>query len=204
VIVAYLQYYVDEHKRHPTLHATGIIFEDAQEVISRLAKEHEVTIKGVEKTSGNRSSHYNPTWRRIRLNTDQLNWLLVLHEFAHALDQKLRRDVIPTANWHTKAHAELVNCLARAVVERGWVEGIPAERAARDLARLERSRARAAHAADPAVTRAKKIEKRRAQVAGLEHAILRCMIREKALNTRLKRARKSLAALERAAAKKGD
>jgi hypothetical protein len=201
--VANLKYYIDERERHPELFKAGLTFEDAKEAIERLAVENAVEIREVVRTSGRRSSSYDG--RVITLNVDDLNWLLVIHEFAHALHLKL----FPTARrGHESKHAELVDDLARTVLARGWVTSIPAERAARALARAEADkvkaaerRQRAARAADPAVIRGVKLHKRAEQIARLEAALRRLEARRKALETRLKRARRSLGALERAHAK---
>ncbi len=223
--MAHLLYYRQERERHPTLHATGIAFEDAVEMIGRLAKEHEVEIRSVTRTSGRRSSCWSKSPKEITLNVDAINVLLVIHEFAHALDDKLeaaeqarwkraraevaiadfdawvRRNPYPHRRAHTQVHADLVDALAKLVVVRGWISSIPTERAARDLVRQEKTEARAAHAADPAVVRAARIRRREEQVARLEAAIRKAMVREKALHTRLSRAKRSLAALVRAASK---
>lgn len=224
--MAWLKYYRDENLRHPALHAARISFDDACDVIGRLAKEYEIVIDKVERTSGRRVSHYAPSSRTIRLNTDHLSWLLTLHEFAHGVvrqyDQKrlnkwkadelaahragpaahdafCREHPRPTrARWHCAEHAEQVDILARRVVERGWLSEIPAARAARDLARIEKEAARAASASDSKVVRQKKVEHRQAQVVRLEAALKRLAAREKALQTRLKRARRSLSGLVRA------
>jgi hypothetical protein len=253
-----LAYYRAEEKRHPALHATGIAFDDAVEMIRRFGREYEMPAVQVTRTSGCRSSHasgsLNPP--RICLNTDHLNVLLVLHEFAHLMDAQDRertirawsvaeedfcrnmrlrfplaypgkfafadQDEAPRATgtatpaykawlrehprpadrkWHSAPHAEFVDILARKVTERGWIGEIPQERATRDLAKQEKRQQLVARAADPIVIRSKKIEKRRAQVVRLETAIKRCWAHEKALNTRLARARRSLAMLERHATK---
>ncbi len=195
-----LDYYRKERERHPSLQAARCSFNDAAEAIRLLAKEYEVEIRDVLRTSGvRRSMWHSGSAKVIVFNVDHLSWLTVVHEFAHAWDEKTRPK---SARWHDSEHAELVDILARKVVERGWIAELPAQRAARDLARLEARRARAAMANDPAVVRAKKIEKRRAQVERLEAGIKRCMVREAALTTRLKRAKRSLAALVRAAGAK--
>jgi len=189
-----LAYYRKEQERHPWLNLTRCAFEDAERAFRLLCREYEVRLDGVERTSGNRSNYWSPRRRVVVFNTDHLNWLTVVHEFVHAWDEKTRPQ---SARWHDAEHAELVDILARKLVASGWIESLPAERAARDRARQEERAARAAYQNDPAVIRAAKVEKRRAQIAGLLVKIRGCMIREKALTTRLKRARRSLAVLER-------
>lgn len=199
--MAWLEYYKRENERHPALHSAGITFEDATEVIGRLAKEYEIEVRGIDRTSGRRSSCWDGGSRRVVLNCDGLNWLLVLHEFAHAVEGKLRTGF---KRCHNAAHADIVDALARAVVERGWLTSVAAERATRDLARQEKREARAAHAADPVVVRGKRIEDRRKQIVRLESRIKRAQATIKAITTRLKRARRSLAALERHTQKEGN
>jgi polyhydroxyalkanoate synthesis regulator phasin len=186
-----------------------------------------------------------------------VNWLTVIHEFAHAMDGAerdrekavwakaedvfcagmraqyplrdgglgkfhfgsetpgvtgtmtpeykawLRKHPRPaTRKWHASTHAEFVDILAQRVVERGWIASIPAERAARDLARNEKRQQIAAMVSDPAVIRAKKIERRKEQIERLEMRLRRLDATKKAITTRVRSARRSLAALERAASKK--
>ncbi len=51
-----LAYYRAEHARHPGLHATGIMFDDAREMIRRFAREYGMPPVSIEHTSGNRAS----------------------------------------------------------------------------------------------------------------------------------------------------
>jgi hypothetical protein len=94
---------------------------------------------------------------------------------------------------------ELVLDLCRIVYVRRWHLTIPEERKAAEAEAAKRDADRAAiravrdaMARNPHVVRTKKIEKRKAQIARLERKV-------KSLTTRLKSARRSLAALERSA-----
>jgi len=227
--MSYLQYYRDENARHPTLCHTGIMFEQAREVIFAFAQEHGVKVRDVVRTSGSRRSVWKGNEHVIVLNCNHLNWLLVLHEYAHAWDGHIRaetirpwteeHDRIPSdqkmqwlkthpfpyrGRWkaHAAPHAALVDKLAGLVVERGLLNAEVAARVTGDLNRIEARVQRAVAQAEPDTVRAKKIEKREAQIARLEAALRSCWRREKSLNTRISRARRSLQALQRAAAMK--
>ena len=205
--MADLLYYAKERASvaasFPVFITTPCDFRDAKILIERLAKEHEVRIDSIVPTSGNRNSHWNPRRREIRLNVWKKSvnesWRTAIHEFAHALDDKLRPNA---ARWHDGPFMDLVLDLCGVIVERGWHLSIPIERAIAEAAeftrRADREAARAVREAAlsaPAAVRARKIEKRREQIARLERKL-------KNLTTRLASARRSLAALERAASKK--
>ncbi len=126
-----LVYYMRERVRHHRLHRAAIDFRLARRVTRLLAHEFNVALWGVEKTSGRRNSHFRPQHHVIRYNVDYLNWLLVLHEFAHALDWKRRRVAYRTARmtgqrlgafrWHGREHAAIVDDLVALVERRNWV-----------------------------------------------------------------------------------
>lgn len=205
--MADLAYYGKEHERRhemfPELVAAPCTFADACILIRRLAEENGVRIYRIERTSGRRNSVWYETERRIVLNAganDAVSWGTAIHEFAHALDHKIRPK---SSRRHDTAFMDLVLDLCRIVRDRQWHISIPAERkvaeseaAKRDADRAERRRVREAIESNPHNVRTKKIERRRAQIARMERKI-------KALSTRLKSAKRSLAALERAAQKGG-
>lgn len=182
--------------KHPDLNAAPCTFEDARTLILRLAKEHGVRIDEVRKTSGRRGSFWRSRERRVVLNAAE-GWPTAIHEFAHALDDKLRPE---SHRWHDSAFLDLVDDLCRVVEARGWHKSIPLERVAEEATAYALKQAREAREVEkrsPENIRARKIESRKAQVAWLATRI-------KMLTTRLKKARRSLAALERAASRKGE
>lgn len=133
----------------------------------------------VQITSGNRY-----TWARYGVwyvnpegHHGRSGWPSLVHDLAHYLHMKV---FSPGERPHTRTHARLELKLAKEVVRRGWLEG-----------RLKSAPPKL-RIVTPEMAREKKIETRRAQVARLERKI-------KALSTRLKTAKRSLAALERAA-----
>lgn len=129
----------------------------------------------VVETSGNRV-----TWlhgREFRVNVGR-GWSDLVHLFSHWY----HRSNYPGDRPHSKRHARIEAKLRRLAVARGWMAGA--------LSRPEV----VVTPPTKAEERAKLIERRRAQVARLERKI-------KALTTRLRTARRSLGALERAAAK---
>lgn len=203
--MARLVYYARERASvaasFPDLALAPCDFDSACDLIWRLAAEYRVSISEILETTGTRRSMWKPHEKTILLNVDYLGWRTAIHEFAHALDEKLRPH---SARWHDGKFFELVMDLCRITIERGWHRSIPEERKAREAIeaskQADRAAARAVRAAAdaaPAAVRSKKIEKRRAQIARLERKI-------KGLTTRLSKARRSLAALERAASKGGE
>lgn len=200
--MAHLLYYQREHDAvkaaFPAL-VESCTFADAKLLVEKLAAENGVVVRQVAATSGSRCSKWCPDNRWLILNTRALHWSTVIHEFGHALDEKLRPR---SKRWHDNTLLELVLDLSRVVVERGWHLSIPAERAEREKREADQKAAREAAAAvrraienHPDNVRAKKIERRKIQIARLERKL-------KSLQTRLKSANRSLAALERSAARR--
>lgn len=210
-----LKYYRDENERHPLLHCTTCSTDEAKEATRRLwrhfakakrvrrwdEKLREVRLvrdKSLEPdvrfTSGNRLSNYKQYSGRITLNTNRayLNWLTVIHEAAHAIDHLREKQGRRSseARWHSKYHAALVDRLAAYVVELGWHTGnLAHELALRQDRGIERAKSAAR---GPSLE--ERIAHREEQVARLEKKI-------RALTTRSKTAKRSLAALRRSKAK---
>lgn len=164
----------------PEIAAATVPFPVACVLIKRLARENAVSILSIEPTSGRRRSVWYPQSRTIKLNVAPNGTVGVrtaIHEFAHALDGKLRPN---SARWHDSTFMSIVLDYCRIVQARGLHLSIAAEYAARP-AEPDQSEAR----------RAKKIETRKIQIARLERRL-------KTLTTRLRTARRSLGALERA------
>lgn len=119
------------------------------------------------------------TWARngIFYVNPSKGWKSLVHLVSHYIHTRER----PWARPHARSHARLELKLVKEVLRRGWLEG--------------KLRPRPAPAPVPPTKdekRERKIETRRAQVKRLDRRI-------KSLTTRLKTARRSLAALERAA-----
>lgn len=189
-----LLYYRQENERHPLLHATRCSEVEAQEAIRRLwvhfaGRKYEQP--QLSFTSGNRISRGGRF--SIRLNVDGMNWLLVIHELAHSLDALRFHQGRQSseARWHSKYHAKWVDRLADYVAELSWpTGGLAQEIAIRELAAL-RSRFLAA-------ARKTSIDER---IAHREEQVARLEKRIRALTTRTKTARRSLAALRRVKAR---
>lgn len=219
--MADLKYYRDENARWPTVHEAEHTVFEARVAIDRLQRHFKVGGGAIdlEWTSGGRIPKANN--RRILLNLSFPRWLTLLHEFAHvwqgrrrnaefqdalAADRE-RRAADPTSTAsrgeldrafllayprelaHGRRHARLVDRAVRYALRCGWIDG-SIERAVRERSERLRALAIARREArgpveDPRIVR------RRAQVARLESRI-------KSLSTRLSRAKRSLAALERA------
>lgn len=195
-----LKYYADEDARHPVLHKARCRPIEAEEAIKRLwlhfagrnavKYTHNGELKRsppVTFTSGNRVSR--ASIHGVTLNTDSLNWLLVLHELAHSLDDwKCRTGGRSSVHrWHSKYHARWVDKLAAYVTELGWPSGSLAhELALRDEAARERMQSAA------------KPPERSQRIAHKEQLIARLERKVKALQSRIKSHRRSIAALKRA------
>lgn len=187
--MAWLKYYDNEHKRHPVLHTALISQFEARHAISRLYG-HFMGRSGsplhVEFTSGNRVSHAIGK-HFIKLNVRGLNWLLVIHEFAHVWDSHRRK-----RSRHDKKHAKLVDRVCAYVMKQGWHEhSLAHELALREDSKLETEKKRAA---PPSVD--ERLALKYEQLAKLE-------TKRKRLDTLISKKKRSIAAIERAAARKG-
>jgi len=183
--MAHLKYYEDEEKRWPELNRIRCSESEANEAIRAWSSTHTPghAPPVVVYTSGNRISHAYA--RRIVLNRDCLDWLLVAHEFAHVWQDRDSRQ--PKRVWHDSEHAERVDILCRSIIREGWDrQGLAETLARRENARRDRAAAKP----PPPSPRQLKIMRRREQVARLGRKV-------KALTTRLKTAQRSLRALER-------
>lgn len=182
--MAWLKYYEDENKRWPSLHATKCSRYETEAVIRRWQKEHLPRLDRpiiVDFTSGRRIS--TAFFTRIVFNTGYLNWLVVAHEFAHIWHKQMK----PLAkSWHNAEHAELVDILCRQIVRENLTVEISHGIALGDNRRLDRAAAKP----PPPPPWQVKINKRQEQIRRLER-------KHKTLETRLKKARRSLAALIR-------
>lgn len=184
------RYYEDERVRWAVLDDRRRIDRDEAELgLRRLAANFGLSLRrvSVEFTSGNR-------WSRggcnlVRINTDNISWLLVAHELAHCwISRKHSRHSGP--RWHNKAHRRVVDRFCGWILEQGWLEGSLAHEVALEaIQRKAQALEDRSSAAEPPPID-DRIARRAAQVRRLETRI-------KALTTRLKTARRSLAALER-------
>lgn len=130
----------------------------------------------VEVTSGNRYTYARSGVLYVNpQGRRRAGW----RDFVHELSHYMHRRLYPGERPHSRTHARLEMKLAKEVIRRGWLGGAlkPAPKPA------------------PVPKPDDRIERRQAQVARLERKI-------KALTTRLQKARRSLAALERAKSKK--
>jgi hypothetical protein len=163
--------------------------------IKRLANHFGLSLKNVDIdfTSGNRWSRAGGY--HIILNLDWASWLTVAHEVGHCYyRRKYSWEYQKKHNAHGKAHARIVDRFAAWIMAQGWHEGALAhEVALAETARASRQQEHERAAATPPPIEAR-IARRRAQVKRLEAKL-------KGTTTRLKTARRSLAALERAAAR---
>lgn len=145
----WLQYYKMEGDRWPQLMTAKASVEEAMLGIDNLIvrfknKGLKLPKIDLQFTKGNRTSRFNPSKMLIKLNIDYLNWLVVIHEFAHYihhLEQMQRRDharkmgfSFRRERWHGARHAALVDQMAKIVIESAWHEGSLKEGAA-ELAR---------------------------------------------------------------------
>ncbi len=129
-------------------------------------------------TSGNRVTWTHQGTYRINAGN---GWIDLLHLFSHWYFRRTNGEDRP----HSKKHARLEVKLRKYAIKHGWLTG--------SLRRHEKPEAPASTKDE---ARAKLIERRRAQVIRLERKI-------KALTTRMKKAKRSLGALERAAGRAG-
>jgi hypothetical protein len=190
-----LKYYADERARHPALKAAQCTAAEATIAVKKLwrhfAKAHPFTRRKPEPpplvfTSGSRNS--SAGYFRIKLNRDGLSWLTVIHEVAHSLEHYKRvvTAVQGAHRWHGKAHKKIVDRLAKWIVAKGWPAGALREKLEERDSRLA-ERARVAAMPAPIETR---IAKRDEQIKRLERRVA-------GLQTRIKTARRSRAALLR-------
>lgn len=145
------------------------------------------TFRGVVKeTTGNRhtwiyrisgSQEFGISWE-MTVNAEK-GWRDLVHGLSHALVRLCN----PGERPHSKFHARFEQKLVKEVIRRGWLVG-----------KLTRSARMRKEAPRPDALRQGRIERRQSQVARLERKI-------RALTTRLRTARRSLAGLERAARK---
>lgn len=197
-----LRYYDDERERWTKLEGGYALGKkarlgpaEATAGIKRLANHFGLSLKDVDIdfTSGNRWSRAGGC--HITLNLDWASWLTVAHEVGHTYyRRKYSWEYQKKHNAHGKAHARIVDRFAAWIMAQGWHEGTLAhEVALAETARAARQQERERAAATPEPIEAR-IARRRAQVKRLEAKL-------KGTTTRLKKARRSLAALERAAAR---
>lgn len=213
--MADLKYYDDENARHPVLHKAKCTPAEAEEAIKRLWTKfagrkaltelgYVITWKNpwtpsehikyplVRFTSGSRHSRASMT--RITLNRDVLTWLLVIHELAHSLDHLREKQGKRSSEhrWHSKHHARWVDRLAEYITAEGWPSGnLAHELALKEAGTRERAR------------EASKPPERSARIAHKEALVARLEKKVKALTSRIKSHKRSIAALKRAEAKAG-
>jgi hypothetical protein len=200
-----LRFYDDERERWAKLeggYALGkkarLGEEEAEAGIGRLANHFGLSLKQVDIgfTSGNRWSRAGR--HNITLNLDWASWLTVAHELAHTYYRhKYSFERRRGHNEHGPALARIIDRFAAWIMEQGWHLGTLAhELAVAGEARAARRASAERAAATPEPVEAR-IARRRAQVKRLEAKL-------KGTATRLKKARRSLAALERSAARGKD
>lgn len=187
------QYYAEERERWAALLPKGgkIGAEEAELGIRTLATHFGLSLKHVDIrfTQGRRWSKGG--YNTIVINLDGASWLLIAHEVAHCYQQrKLKRP----RRWHSKAHRRITDRFCAWILTQGWMEGALAHEVALEgLQREARATEERRLAAEPPPID-QRITHRQAQVKRLETKI-------RMLTTRLKTAKRSLAALERVAAK---
>lgn len=211
--MAYLKYYTEEQERHPVAHAAKCSEYEAMDALLKLQRHfcNGSTRKlEVVFTSGRNTS--SASGRLITLNRDNLNWLLVVHEFAHYWHerrkhqkvQKLCAEAAPgyaekvqriqKQRHHGRHHAALVDRAVAYIEAQSWIAGsLALKKQQRESEREQRQAAKAA----AKNSHEYRIAKRWEQIWRLERKI-------KALNTRLKSAKRSLGALERAKVRKDE
>ncbi len=118
-------YYRKERLRHAEAGRVRLTFREVRRILRLLAYEHEVPLRHVRRVRGRRSCTFNPRTWTITINEDWSNLRTAIHEFAHALDWKLRGGRLRGRRWHTKFHADLVDDLLRALRARGWYVQVP-------------------------------------------------------------------------------
>lgn len=183
------RYYEDERIRWAVLgDRKRIDYDEARLGICRLAAHFGLSLRrvSIEFTSGRRWSlggHY-----LIRINMDMVSWLLIAHEVAHCWIS--RKHARRSPRCHNKAHRRVTDRFCRWIQEQGWREGSLAHEVALEgIQRETESRQERRAAAEPPPIE-HRIAQREAQVKRLQTHI-------KALTTRLRRAQRSLSALER-------
>lgn len=192
----HLKFYAEERERHKDLgYPNGRCTpEEAELGIKRLTRHYKVgCLVGVRWTSGNRYSRagYGGFRSAITLNTGNLNWLLVAHEFGHILATARRESgKVDFKRAHGSVLERYIGRICRYIVKTGWTQGALAHGLA---LKSERQEARQLMAACPPPIEAR-IAHREEQVKRLERKV-------KALTTRLRKARRSLGALQRSARK---
>lgn len=187
--MAWLKFYEEENKRQPVLHAARLSQHEARKAVDRLRRHflgRESRPIAVSFTSGNRRSHADCS-SSVTLNVRDLNWLLVAHEFAHCWDFTRRR-------WkcrHDKKLAKLVDRVCAYILKQGWHE----HALAHDLALREDGRraTEERNAAPPSVD--DRLAVKYEQLARLES-------KRKRLDTLISKKKRSISAIERAAARK--
>ena len=210
--MSYLKFYKDERERWPQLCWGRAVARmgaaEAELGIRRIAAHFGLSLRGTHNnkgfrlgepvsirfTSGNRRSRAG--FYRIIINLDWADWLVIAHEVAHTYYvRRLAFETRSGRNAHGRRTAGIIDRFAAWIVEQGWHLGTLAhEVAAEEESRAARHAVREREAAMPEPIDAR-ISRRRAQVKRLEAKL-------KGTTTRLKKARRSLAALERSAARK--
>lgn len=189
-----LQYYDDERDRWPQLNLGGQIGQaEALEIIRRLCARFYLSYKELQIvfTNGRRR-----TWARKYAMTFNIRWLnyrTICHELAHVYHlQKTRRG---GERYHGRKHAQIVDRMCGWLIEQKIHLGSVAhEIALEEIERAKRDVEQKVRAAMPEPVESK-IAHRVEQIKRLERKV-------KSLTTRLKSARRSLAALQRSAQKK--
>lgn len=147
--MANLQYYKEENERHPKLHATHCQWYEAKCAIKWLVRHFKLKEPLVKWTRGNRFSR--ATESKIILNYENLNWLLVAHEFAHCLHAQKYHRTGTKMRWHGKRHRRLVDRIAAIIEKKEWVDGFFLKKSKERQDRVtERERLKKQAAADKA------------------------------------------------------
>lgn len=223
----YLDYYKEERQRYAEVPDRKMTPDEATIALRKLCKHFKVPGVSLQFTSGSRRSHFSPGRHHIRLNLDDpQGWMVLAHEMAHYLHHELKKKQIAKIHaqsraaktglmsgtevaeavlawnkrirrieaqrWHGRHHARIQDRVFVYIQKQGWNEGsLSGQLQAREEAATEREqKVKAAKNSSEY-----KIAMRQAQIQRLERKI-------KALTTRLKKAKRSLGALERAKAKK--
>jgi hypothetical protein len=206
----WLKYYDEERARYGEVPGANklVTREEATVALRKLCRHFKVPpLRGVKFTSGRNRSTYNPNTHVITLNGDWAGWRTLAHEFAHAwhhhrkdaqirkirtyaisFEERQKVEKIRGQRWHGKHHARLIDRAFAYIQKQDWESGA--------LRKKQEQKAVETEAREEAKkveknSRQVKIDKRRQQVERLERKI-------KALTTRLKKAKRSLGALERA------
>lgn len=119
--MGYLKYYEEEQARWPELANTECAWRLVRPMVHRLAKEFHLSQVAVNWTRGNRRSSADEGC--ITLNSDNLMWLDVIHQLAHAwMEQRYQKK--EGRRQHGKHHRKIVDRLAGTVMERKWHTGV--------------------------------------------------------------------------------